>query len=162
CSAEGSLVQSGSLFAFWGDQGFTLFDGAQFQPIGSERVDRSFREAYSPTDLDLSLWATVDKQRNLFIWSMPQNLWIYNWLLNRWTTAEIPVSAGFLSFTESVSIDALDAIYGDLDSVPYSLDDPRFTGGAPKFTVVHRDGRFGTLQGDNVAARIELPFIELG
>lgn len=160
CVAEGSLVQAGALFFFLGDRGFTMFDGQEFKPIGAERIDRAFKSQYSVLDLQ-NLWTAIDPERYLVIWAINGRLWIYNWFLDRWTEADIPVGAVFQSFTEGVSLDALDAIYGDLDSIPYSLDDARFSGGTPRLTVVHNDGRFGVLTGDNIAARIELPFMEL-
>jgi hypothetical protein len=79
----------------------------------------------------------------------------------------VPVSSVFPSFTEGVSIDDLDAMFSPptypdrIDSIPYSIDDPRFSGGAPRLTVVHNDGRFGVLSGENIAAKIVLPQIEL-
>lgn len=160
CAAEGSLVQIGSLVFWWSDHGFRMFDGAQIQPIGTERIDTTFDDAYSTTDLS-NLWATADPVRNIVVWVIQGRQWIYNWVLNRWTTAALPVYAAFPSFTSGVSIDALDAIYGDLDSIPYSLDDPRFQGGDPRMTVVNLDGDFGVLSGSNVAATFELPFLEL-
>lgn len=160
CAAEGSVVQAGALFFFYSDRGFVMFDGAQFRPIGAERIDRLFGASYSTTDLQ-SLWATIDPLRTLVIWVINSRLWIYNWQLDRWTIADLPVISAFPSFTSGVSLDDLDAIYGDLDSIPYSLDDARFSGGTPRLTVVHNDGRFGVLTGDNIAARFDLPYMEL-
>lgn len=160
CVAEGSVAECGALFFFYGDRGFTMFDGAQFKPIGAERIDQLFKSQYSNLDLR-NLWTAVDPNRYLVFWVINGRQWIYNWFLDRWTTAEIPVGGVFQSFTEGVSLDSLDAIYGDLDSIPYSLDDARFSGGTPRLTVVHNDGRFGVLTGANIAARIEIPFLEL-
>lgn len=159
CVAEGSLLQVGALFFFRSDRGFVMFDGAQFRPIGTERIDRTFKAAYAVSDLD-NLWAVADPDRHLAIWVIYGRLWIYNWVMDRWTVADIPVTGAFQTFSIGTSLDALDAIYGDLESIPYSLDDARFAGGTPQLTFVHNDQTFGVLSGDNIAARIEMPFIE--
>lgn len=161
CVAEGSVATAGRLTFFYSDRGFVRCDGTDVQPIGTERVDRTFRERYSTQDLD-NMWSAIDPVRTLVIWAMPNALWLYNWTLDRWTTVELSVSAVFNSFSEAISIDALDAIYGDLDSIPYSLDDPRFAGGSPRLTIVAFDGRFGVLTGDNLAATVTTRFVELG
>ncbi len=160
CKAEGSVATAGRLTFFYSDRGFVLCDGNDVKPIGAEKIDRTFAAAYGDSDLD-NMWSAVDPVRTIVVWAMPGKLWMYNWTLDRWSTASVSVSAVFNSFSEAVSIDDLDALYGDLDSIPYSLDDPRFAGGSPRLTVVHFDGRFGVLGGDNVAATLTLPFMEL-
>src|SRR4249919_3444792 len=42
-----------------------------------------------------------------------------------------------------------------------SLDDPRFKGGDPQYLFVNVDDEVGVLEGDNLEATLELPFIEL-
>lgn len=159
CMAEGSVIQAGRMVFFYSDRGFVMCDGSDVNPIGTERVNVTFRTLYSDQEIT-QMWAAVDPVRTLAIWIMVGKLWIYNWTLDRWTIASMSVSAGFTSFSEAISIDALDAIYGNLDSVPYSLDDPRFAGGSPRLTVVGLDGAFGVLSGNPMAATFELPFME--
>jgi hypothetical protein len=161
CRAEGSVWQVGELHGFLGDRGFVMWNGAQYQPIGIDKIDATFHAAYSDTDL-ANLWTTVDPSRTLVIWIIQGKLWMYNWTMDRWAIASLPVIAGFTAFTQGVSIDALDAIYGNLDAIPYSLDDPRFSGGTPRLTVVNANGTFGALSGSNIAARLQLPLMEIG
>jgi hypothetical protein len=159
CLAEGSMIQAGRMVFFYSDRGFVLCDGNEVRPIGVERVNSTFRETYSDQEIR-NMWAAFDPVRTLAIWVMPFKLWIYNWTLDKWSVASMDVSAAFTSFSEAISIDALDAIYGNLDAVPYSLDDPRFAGGEPRLTVVRLDGTFGVLSGEPLAASFELPYIE--
>lgn len=159
CMAEGSVIQAGRMVFFYSDRGFVMCDGNDVKPIGVERVNSTFRETYSDGEIR-AMWSAFDPVRTLAVWTMPQKLWIYNWTLDRWATASFDVSAAFTSFSEAISIDALDAIYGNLDSIGLSLDDPRFAGGEPRLTVVNLAGTFGVLSGDPLAATFELPFIE--
>lgn len=159
CMAEGSVIQAGRMVFFYSDRGFVMCDGNDVKPIGVERVNSTFRDAYSDQEIQ-AMWSAFDPVRTLAVWVMTQRLWIYNWTLDRWTVASMDVSAAFTSFSEAISIDALDAIYGHLDAVPYSLDDPRFAGGEPRLTVVNLAGEFGVLAGEPLEAIFELPFIE--
>jgi hypothetical protein len=68
------------------------------------------------------------------LWGMPGTpglILAYNWVLQRWATIETDVTALFTGLTAVVSIDAVDAIYGNLDAVTVSLDDPSLAGGNP-------------------------------
>ena len=161
CVAEGSVAQVGKRVYFLSDRGFAYCDGSS-EPvaIGAEVFDRTFQGEYPENDL-ANMWATVDPKRSLVIWCMPGKLWLYNWALNRMTTATLPVNGVLYTYSEGTTLEQLDALYGNLDSIPYSLDDPRFASGSPRVTVVHFDGRFGVLAGDALEAEIETPFIAL-
>lgn len=159
CMSEGSVIQAGKMTFYYSDRGFVVCDGSDVTPIGAERVNDTFREAYSNREIQ-QMWGGFDPRRTLAFWVVTGKAWIYNWTLNRWTTASIEALAAFMSFSAAVSIDELDAIYGTLDDVPYSLDDPRFAGGEPRLTIVNLSGEFGVLTGEPMAASLELPFIE--
>lgn len=159
CMAEGSMIQAGRMVFFYSDRGFVMCDGTDVVPIGVEKTNSTFRAEYSDQEIR-NMWSAFDPVRTLAIWVMPQKLWIYNWTLNRFTTASFDVSAAFTSFSEAISIDALDAIYGNLDSIGLSLDDPRFAGGEPRLTVVNLAGTFGILSGEPLEATFETPYIE--
>jgi hypothetical protein len=160
CMAEGSVIQAGRMVFFYSDRGFVMCDGTDVRPIGAERVNVTFRDAYSDREIQ-QMWAAFDPVRTLAVWIMPGKLWLYNWTLDRWSTATIDAYSGFTSFSAATSIDALDALYpGGIDTIPYSLDDPRFAGGEPRLTLVNLAGTFGVLTGAPMAATFELPFVE--
>ena len=159
CMAEGSVIQVGKMVFYHSDRGFAVCDGTDVRPIGTERINEAFRAAYSNREIQ-QMWGAFDPRRTLAIWVVGGKAWIYNWTLDKWTTAQLGILAAFTSFSAAISIDALDAIYGDLDSIPYSLDDPRFAGGEPRLTVVALTGEFGVLTGEPIEATFELPFIE--
>lgn len=160
CMAEGSVIQAGRMVFFYSDRGFVMCDGTDVNPIGTERVNVTFRNTYSDREIS-EMWSGVDPVRTLAIWIMPGKLWIYNWTLDRWTVATMDAYQGFTSFSAAVSIDDLDALYpGGIDLLEYSLDDPRFAGGEPRFTLVNLAGEFGVLTGDPVEVTFEIPFME--
>lgn len=160
CAAEKSVAQAGDLVFCWSDRGFIQIQAGAITPIGVEKVDRTFRETYSLSDM-ANMWACVDPERTLVLWVMPGRVWCYNWALGKWTDWSFSVQAAFASFSENTTLEQLDALYGDLDSIPYSLDDPRFQGGDPRLTIVGFNGAFSVLSGANLEASFGLPYLEL-
>lgn len=164
CMARGSVCRVGQLVFFLSERGFMVTDRNDVTPIGAEKVDRTFFKTYSREDIE-GISAAVDPRNCLVMWAMPGNpglLWCYNWQLQRWTTIEMPLSGIFSpGFTANVSIDALDALYpGGIDTIPYSLDDPIFSGGNPLLLVAAADNSIGTFSGPNLPATFKLPNIE--
>lgn len=157
CASKASIAQSGRTVFFLSDRGFmALDDGQALRPIGNEKFDRSFRMQVSSDDYE-RLWSVVDPARSLVMWGSPGSsgtVWVYNWVLDRVTTLEMSFDALFSGFETSVSLEDLNSLYPDLDTMPYSLDDPRFSGGAPRLYFV-RDNAVGTLAGPNMPATLE-------
>lgn len=137
----GSVCQFGRMVFFLSGRGFySILDGEPV-PIGTNKVNTTFWNTYSRSDVQTYMRATVDPKRSLAIWSMPDRLWIYNWDLDRWTDVLIPGIAGLSTgVNATVSLEQVDTLYpSGLDSVPYSLDDPIFQGGDPLLTLVKSD-----------------------
>lgn len=163
CIASGSVAQAGKLIFFLSERGFMKCDGTDVAPIGNERVDRTFFASYPRADL-AEMHAGVDPRNFLVVWAMPGNpgtLWIYNWALDRWSQARLPVAGLFSGFTANVSLEGVDGIYpGGIDGVPVSLDDPGFAGGDPLLLAVSPEGTIGPLAGARLPAAITAPLVE--
>lgn len=164
CMAKGSVAQAGRLVFFLSERGFMLCDGNDVKPIGAEKVDQTFFATYSRQDITAGLYAAVDPARNIVQWSMPGTpgmLWCYHWALDRWSTIETNVRLIFSGFTANISLDAIDAVYGDLDAVPVSLDDTLFSGGNPLLLIATTSGVIGTLSGSRLPATLTMGRMEL-
>jgi hypothetical protein len=159
CVSVHSVIQSGQL-AFWrSDHGFIMWDGANLKQIGNEKIDRYFDSLYANAD-----WANastaVDAKNTLVIWSMGDAMFVYNWSLEKWTMLAQASEIIFSGVTPATSLDELDQIYGDLDSVSTTIDDPAFLGGDPRFYVFSTSHTMGTLTGANMAATLTFGDIE--
>jgi hypothetical protein len=159
CAAEKSVAQAGDLVFCLSDRGFVQVQAGGITPIGSEKVDRTFRETYSLADM-ANMWSCVDPERTLVLWFMPDRVWCYNWTLPRWTDWSIPVAGAFASFSENTTLEQLDVLYGTTDGALGTTDDPRWQGGDPRLTIVGFDGRFSVLAGANLEAIFGLPHLE--
>lgn len=132
CRSANSVVQAGSIGAWLSDTGFQMWDGATIRPIGHERVDRTFASLYAQADL-ANMSTAVDLKNTLFVWTMPERSFLYNWTLDRWSVIEQPATLAFS---------------GD-------------TGGDPKFYVFDDTYTLGTFSGGPMEARMQTGSVEL-
>jgi len=164
CASVHSIAQHGEL-AFWLSQnGFKMWDGAQIKPIGFEKIDHAFGTVYGLTNLD-DMSTAIDGQRNTVCWSTGRKMWLYNWMLDRWTV--IDHKADIITSRESKApgLEEQDPVLGeDDDDVDApgtdSFDAGRYRAGDPVF-YVFSGADLGTFNGDNMAARITGRTIEL-
>ncbi|MCB4860789.1 hypothetical protein K7W03_14435 [Sphingobium sp. PNB] len=165
CAAGATIAQAGRSIFFRSDRGFmALDDGQALRPIGSEKVDRTFDRLVSRDQLE-NIYTAVDPQNKLVMWLVPGapgTMWTYNFELDRWSTIVLTAKGLFPGFTTSVGLDDLEGLgYTDLDSMPFSLDDPRWTGGNPKLYLLDATNAIGTLAGATLEAQIEMGYNEL-
>lgn len=159
CAAKGSIAQAGRTVFFLSDRGFmALEDGATVKPIGNEKFDASFRAMVDADDYE-KLWAAVDPKRSLVFWGLPGSpgtVWGYNWVLDRAFTLSLPFSGLVSGYETSLTLEQVSALYPNIDTMPYSLDDPRFSGGDPRLYVVDGDRKIGGLSGAPMAATLTM------
>jgi len=96
----GLAVPFGRLVFYLSEDGFYVFDYSASNPIGRDRVDRTFLSDVDTAYLDrVSAVADPDNQR---IWvsypgsgntgGMPNKILIYDWGLNRWSHGEVDMA----------------------------------------------------------------------
>lgn len=165
CIAPGSIAQAGRMVFFLSERGFMRCDGQDVQPIGSEKVDRTFFDTYARSEIEANIYAATDPRHFLVAWVMPGNpgqVWLYNWALDRWANVRFPVQAVMTGFTSNITADAADAVYpGGADALALPMDSPIFAGGEPRIYYVTKAGVLGTLTGPNLDAYLETASTEL-
>lgn len=162
CMAGGSVCNVGRLIFFLSERGFMMCDGQTVEPIGDEKFNRWFFANYSRTDI-AGISAAIDPRNSCVMWAMPGingRILVYNWVLKRATVIETPITGIMTGYTAGVSLDALDAIYGNLDAIPISLDDPSLQGGSPVLLVANLNNELCALTGGNLEATLRLNNIE--
>jgi hypothetical protein len=136
--APSSIVQLGSLVYYLGEDGFYAFDGTASQPIGVNKVDKTFF-----ADLDQSnmhrIVGAVDPINKLVFWAYPgqgnsggnpNHLLIYNWALARWSIADVGCEWLVRALSFGYTLDQLYTVLGyTLDNLPFALDSRVWTGG---------------------------------
>jgi hypothetical protein len=137
--APRSITRAGGQIFFLTLEGFFRY-GVPSTPIGNERVDRFFQ-----ADADIEyLWqvqGAADPINKIVYWRYKSNnstsatttdrVLIYNYVLDRWSLANVELSWIFSSTTPGVTLEGLDALGYTLDTLPTSLDSRTFAGGTP-------------------------------
>ena len=159
CIAPWSLATYGKLTFFLSNKGLMACDGITVEAIGSEKVDRTFLNLVDRGYLE-NMSAVVDPRNSMYLVAVPSanpanRVFIYQYALQRWTYAPITSERMFSSIGLGVTIDGLDAIYGNLDAIPVSLDSALFRGGYPLLMVFDGAHRLGALSGSNIAATLK-------
>ncbi len=164
CVSPHSVVQHGQIGCFLSDNGFMMWDGASLKPIGSERIDRTFRASYGKASWS-AMSAAVDIRNQVFKWSMGDRIFCYHWLLDRWSVINQAAQIIFSGVTRSISVDEDDpTVPGDSNmdaagALPW--DHVSYQGGDSAFYVIDSGKVLGTLTGTPMAATWTLPDMEM-
>lgn len=167
--APGAVVNFKDHIFIWSRQGFYVVTGrgTNAQPIGANKVDK-----FARADLDQSyihrISSVIDPTLGRVAWAypgsgntdgIPNKILIYDFTLNQWSIIEkeldILYAAGGVAFT----LEDLDA-FGDLDSLPASLDSERWKGEGQLFAAFDTDHKSGYFDGSNLEAEFHLPEIQ--
>ena len=159
--SSGSIISDGSFIYYLGKTGFYSFDGTRSIPIGYEKVDKSFFKRANVT-VEAPIHTGVDLQRKLILWnyfgkddytSYPNKLIIYNYLEDAWSEAEISGYLPINYLSSGYTLEELDD-FGDLDSLPFSLDSDIWRGGTLTLGLFTFDNKLGTFTGESLAAEL--------
>lgn len=157
-TAAFSVVPVGYQTFFLAQDGFYVTNGSAFQPIGSDRVNEWFFENIDQASIS-TVQGAVDWQNSSVVWAFQSSaggsdvydrLIIYSWTQQRWSTATVDANWVVGSQIDPTTLEDLDAIYGDLDSIPESLDSESFKGGdrlLSAFTVDGANAEYSTFTG---------------
>ena len=131
-------------------------DGASVTPIADQKLDRTFSSQAQNTYYT-NMSAAIDPINSLYVVSLPSTaptttLYIYSYLLQRWTTAKVTTERLISSFGLNYTLEDLDAIYSSIDAMTSSLDSAQFKGGRPVLMMYDGSHMLGSLSGANAAA----------
>ena len=157
CASVHSVAQFGEL-AFWHSYtGFKMWDGATIKSIGFEKVDNAFATLYGQINYE-DMSTAIDGQKSTVCWSTGRKMWIYNWLLDRWSIIDHEAEIVTQRETRAPGLEEEDPLVGAPDDIVetpglISFDAGRFIGGDPSFYVLY-GGALGTFSGENMAASV--------
>ena len=118
CSTNGSIAQFGGITYFLSDDGFYACDGQSTKSIGAEKVNRWFFDNAIPSEIRISMSATVDPVRKLIAWNFKNTfgsryLLMYSIDLGRWSYAETTATSVAYGLTPSATLEQLDIYFLD-------------------------------------------------
>lgn len=163
CWFPQSMIQVGNSWYFIAADGFYMTDGSSVTSIGDGKFDKTFFADCDQTYAE-RVTAAYDYTTKCVRWSypnfsatngVPNRVIIFSTVDGRATNVDDTMELIFPSVADGYTLDQLDAIYGDLDSIPGSLDSPIFQGGANTIMGFGSDHRIGTFDGSASVARFE-------
>ena len=160
----GSVIPYGRYTFFWTEEGFFYNDGSQSYPIGSDQVDRTFRNQFDLTNAHFVSGA-VDPVNKTVVWAFPgansvlgapNKLYIYYWPEQKWSEVDIDTEIIMRTLTQGFSLEELDNISTNIDAgVLESFDSPSYQGGVFRFAAFDAVHKLAYFTGDNLAATVE-------
>jgi hypothetical protein len=166
CISNGSLAQFGGITYFLSDDGFYACDGQNVKNIGAEKVNRWFFDNAIPSELRISMSATIDPVRKLIVWDFKNTsggryLLFYSIDLNRWSYAETTATSVAYGLTPSASLEQVDNYNSNLDALDIPLDSRVWAGGILLFMGVSGQ-KIISFSGQNKSASITSGDIDAG
>jgi len=148
-----SIVQIGPRdFVYLCEDGF--FRGIQGQPIGAERIDRTFLATVDHDDLQIVRGVADPFKKIAWFTDGVNNLFGYNWQLDRWTQAQNIATELAASVSVGYTLDAMTTAFGVLDNNIPPLDSRFWLGGAPTFAAFDTSNRLAFFAGTPQQATI--------
>lgn len=137
CPYPNSVANVGGSVFYLSQDGFYSFDGQSSQPIGAEKINEFFFKDFDDAHTD-KMSAAVDPTNQIVCWSYvsnssvddtPDKILVYNYALGRWSILEVAAELIAPLFTPAYSLEALDNLASNLDSLPAPLDSSLYKGG---------------------------------
>ena len=161
--APHSPVVIGGTCYYFGYDGWYSYDGATSEPIGANKVDKTFMDNLDDTHSHLIVGA-ADPRSKMIWWAYPgkggagqlTKMIGYNWQLQRWTPADLVVEMLARTISLGYTLDQLGTVLGfTLDTLPAPLDSSIWAGGALQLGVFDTAHKLNYLTGPAMAAIVE-------
>lgn len=172
--AKGSKFNRGAItngrnIYYPGEDGFYEFNGVSSAPIGDGRIDDFFGKDKDP-EYDYNLNASVDPINKIILWSYasknaiegtPDKIIVFSWVDRRFTLIEQTSQILLRYLSAGYTLEQLDDISTNIDTLPFSLDSQNWTGGNTIFGGFDNDNKIGSFEGEPKTATIETPEIRI-
>lgn len=159
--ARYSLAFRGDYVFFLAEDGFYQIDySGAIQPIGFQKVDGYLNGTAVPGSLE-DVISAIDPVNSRVYWAFRASgsdvfdtLLIYDWVLGRWSKADVNVRLVLGASTPGYTLEQLDTVSSSLDALPFSLDSRVWAGGNPVLSAFDSRNRLSFFAGDAQEATI--------
>lgn len=147
---------------FYVDEGgfFQISNDGISRPIGYGKTNSKISGHFGAEAANIA--AAIDPYHSRVYWAIDYNnsgvfseILVYDWLLCAWSRIELELKALLPIYSVGYSLEGLDKVCANIDSLPYSLDDPKWRGGRPILGALDAQGRLCSFSGPAMAAVVE-------
>lgn len=158
-----SVIAHGRLVYYISEEGFFVTDGSQSYPIGANQVDKTFWDQFDVGNAH-RVSAAVDPVNKLISWAFPgtgstggnpNKIYLFNYVDKRWSEVDLDVQIITPAETQAYTLEQLDDVTTDIETLTPSMDSPAWQGGLYRFAAFDTSNKLAYFTGDNVAATLE-------
>ena len=161
-----TICQDNRRVFFYADDGFYQIDGDNVIAIGAEKVNRFFESNLNKAFTDRMV-AAVDPFNQLAMWLYPSanntsnttgicdRILIYNYATQKWSLAEASASQIFSQFVGAYTVELMDIISQNLDTINIALDSDFWSGGQLYLGGITNDYKAAIFSGNQLDFEIE-------
>lgn len=159
---RGNIYNGQSIFLRCED-GFYEFTGNQMIPIGDKKIDALYL-ANVDNSHDFNINCSIDPVRKLVMWAVPHldttggipnKIYVFNWVDRKWSIIDQVTECIFSYITVGLTLEQLDTISTNVDTLPYSLDSRAWTGGKTVLAAFSSSHKLGLFTGTPMTATIQ-------
>lgn len=161
--AAGSIARHGVRTFFLADDGFYVCDGTQAIPIGDETVDRTVLDDIDGNHRERII-AAIDPINKLYVMAYPgvsntggrpNRMAVCNYETGyKWSCVELEVDFIYAALSDYITLESLSTLYGNLESVPFSLDSRAWQGNSLILSAFGTDLKGSHFSGEPLEAVI--------
>lgn len=162
-----SLISAGDRIFFCSPQGFKMVAANGYpQPIGKERIDRTFFDTVDASNLQLFIGASDPRSTRVY-WAYKSvdgvsdqfdTILVYDWALNKWS--RLSVSGEYIGSMArpGLTLEGVDAAYGsNIDTITLSSFDDVSNATLTSIGAFAEDHKLGFFTGSNLEATLQSP-----
>ncbi len=156
-----SVVAFGRNIFYISEEGFFVFNGSSSEPIGNSRVDREFWRIFDLAN-KTKVSVSIDLERKLVLWAFPaassvaNTIFVYKWDRGDWSEIrDIEVDRLLNGQNQGFTLDGLDAISTNIDTLSPSLDSSVWKGGKAYLGAIDTSHVLASFDGPTLQATMQ-------
>lgn len=157
-----SCITDGSRVFFLDEAGYYMHMQGSSVPIGNKKWDKTLLKMIDVAH-DYNINSSIDAVNKVVMMAFPSiaspdgkndRIFIYSWADERATLIKLDTELLFTYLTVGYTLEGIDALYSDLDSIPFSLDSRFWVGGKTILGAFSQNHCLGSFVGTPKTATI--------
>ncbi len=156
-----SVISFGRNIFYISEEGFFVFNGSSSEPIGNNRVDKEFWRIFDLANKE-KVSTAIDLENKLVLWafpaasSVPNTIFVYKWDQPSWTEIrDIELDRLLDGQNQGFTLDGLDAVSTNIDTLSPSLDSSVWKGGKGFLGAIGSDHVLSSFDGGTLQATVQ-------